>query len=76
LTGLPGVRVDPSAVETNIVIFDVPDAFGFVARLKENGVLAAGISKTVVRLVTHLDVDDDGVDRAIDALRRAAGDRS
>jgi len=75
LTGLPGVRVDPSAVETNIVIFDVPDASAFVARLKESEVLAAGISKTAVRLVTHLDVDDDGVDRAIAALRRAAGDR-
>ena len=76
LTGLPGVRVDPTAVETNIVIFDVPDAAGFVERLKEGGVLAAGISKTAVRLVTHLDVGDDAVDRAIAALRRAAEVRS
>lgn len=73
---LPGVRFDPASVETNIVIFDVPDAPAFVARLNEHGILAAGISKTAVRLVTHLDVDDDGVDRAIEALRRAAGDRS
>jgi threonine aldolase len=37
--------------------------------LKEQGVLASGISATTVRLVTHLDVDDDGVDRAIRAFR-------
>jgi threonine aldolase len=73
LSDLPNVRFDPSSVETNIVIFDAPDASAFVARLKESGVLAAGISKTAVRLVTHLDVDDAGIDRAIDALRRAAG---
>lgn len=72
LTGLPGVRFDPTSVETNIVIFHVPDASVFVARLKERGVLAAGISKTAVRLVTHLDVDDEGIDRTVDALRGAA----
>lgn len=69
---LPGIRFDPASVETNIVIFEVPDAPSFVARLKERGVLAAGVSKTAVRLLTHLDVDDRDIDRAIDALYRAA----
>ena len=73
ITGLPGVRLDPRSVETNIVIFDVPDAATFVARLQERGVLAAGISRTTVRLVTHLDVDDAGIGRAIEAIRRTAG---
>ena len=72
VSDLPGVRFDPTSVETNIVIFHVPDASVFVARLKERGVLAAGISKTAVRLVTHLDVDDEGIDRTVDALRGAA----
>jgi threonine aldolase len=71
LAELPGVRIDVAAVETNIVIFDVADAPSFVARLKEQGVLAAGISKTTVRLVTHLDVDDAAIDRAIEAIERA-----
>jgi threonine aldolase len=61
-------------VETNIVIFDVPDATSFIARLKEHGVLAAGVSRTTVRLVTHLDVDDAGIDQAIEATRRTAGE--
>jgi threonine aldolase len=74
IADLPGVRLDPSAVETNIVIFDVADATSFIARLKENGVLAAGVSRTTVRLVTHLDVDDAGIEQAIEAIRRTAGE--
>jgi threonine aldolase len=72
IAGLPGIRLDPGSVETNIVIFEVSDAPSFIASLKERGVLAAGVSRTAVRLVTHLDVDDQGVDRAIDAIRLAA----
>jgi threonine aldolase len=30
------------------------------------------VSKTSVRLVTHLDVDDAGIDRAIEAIRATA----
>jgi threonine aldolase len=72
IAGLPGIRFDPASVETNIVIFDVADAKSFVDRLKEHGVLAAGVSKTTVRLVTHLDVDDAGIGRAIEAIRGTA----
>ena len=72
LVGLPGVRIDANSVETNIVIFDVPDATSFLARLREHGLLAAGVSRTTVRLVTHLDVDDAAIDRAIEAIRAAA----
>jgi threonine aldolase len=69
---LPGVKLDPASVETNIVIFEVADASSFVARLKEKGVLAAGVSKTAVRLVTHFDVNDADIARAIDAIRLTA----
>ena len=69
---LPGIHFDPTSVETNIVIFDVPDAPSLIALLKERGVLAAGVSKTAVRLVTHLDITDADTDRAIDALRLTA----
>lgn len=75
IAGLPGIRMDTRSVETNIVIFDVPDAAAFVARLKEGGVLAAGISKTAVRLVTHLDVGDTDIDRAIEVLARTVENR-
>jgi threonine aldolase len=70
IAALPGILLDTRSVETNIVIFDVADAVAFVAGLKEGGVLAAGISKTAVRLVTHLDVGDSDIDRAIEVLAR------
>jgi threonine aldolase len=72
ISNLPGIRIDAAAVQTNIVIFEVADAPSFVARLKGQGLLAAGVSKTTVRLVTHLDVDDSGIELAIEALRRVA----
>lgn len=72
LAGLPGVKLDPDDVETNIVIFDVTgplDAATVVARLLERGVRMGALGPRTVRAVTHLDVDAAGVDRALDAAR-------
>ena len=69
LQGLPGVRVQ--APQTNMVFVDLPRerAAAVVATLRERGVLATGLYQ--LRLVTHLDVDDAGVDQAIAVLRQA-----
>ena len=67
LAGLPGVHLDPATVETNIVIFTVPDARGFCAALEGDGVILGALDDRRVRAVTHLDVDDGGVDRALEA---------
>ena len=68
---VPGA-VDPAAVETNIVVVDLPapaDAAAVAARCAEDGVLISVLGPRRIRLVTHLDVDDAGVERAIAALR-------
>jgi threonine aldolase len=70
LADIPGVTIDPEAVETNIVIFAVPDAPGLVARLAAEVELQA-LDAGRVRAVTHLDVGDDDIDRAAVAIRRA-----
>jgi threonine aldolase len=70
LAELPGVELDPDAVETNIVIFGVADADAFCERLGAEGVLMGSIDARTVRAVTHLDVDADGVRQAIDAVSR------
>ncbi|MBM3671682.1 MAG: aminotransferase class I/II-fold pyridoxal phosphate-dependent enzyme [Actinobacteria bacterium] len=65
----PG-SIDPSAVQTNIVcapVQDLPDKI--VTRLEEQGVRCGTIDARTVRFVTHKDVDDPGIDRAIAALR-------
>ena len=72
LAGLPGVKLDPDDVETNIVIFDVTgplDAAAVVARLLERGVRMGALGPRTMRAVTHLDVDTAGIDRALDAAR-------
>jgi threonine aldolase len=59
----PG-RVQPDAVQTNIVVFEVPDAAAVVARCRDEGVLIGALDARHARAVTHLDVDDAGVERA------------
>jgi threonine aldolase len=71
LADIDGVIIDAEAVETNIVIFDVEDAPGLVARLAEDGVEMSQFGPTRVRAVTHLDVDAAGIDRALHAVRDA-----
>jgi threonine aldolase len=63
----PGV-VDPGAVQTNIVPLDLTgtavDGPQLAAAAREQGVLVSVVAPRRVRLVTHLDVDDAGADRA------------
>lgn len=67
LEGLPGVSVE--APQSNIVFVDVPAerAAGLLDHLKSRGVLATGLYR--LRFVTHLDVDAEGMDRAVAAMR-------
>jgi len=70
---IPGIKIDPSTVQTNIVIFDVSGAgmaaSEICARLKEAGVLAIGISETQIRMVTHRDVSAADVSATAETLR-------
>jgi threonine aldolase len=73
-----GLAVNLDQVETNFVQIDV-GPLGFprdeaLQRLRDEGVgLSSTIHPTVIRAVTHLDVSDDDVARAIDAIPRALG---
>jgi threonine aldolase len=62
--------VDPASVDTNIVVVPRPDAVDFVKAAAEEGVRVAMVGPRVVRLVTHLDVSRDDVDRAANVLAR------
>lgn len=67
LSGLPGLSVTPP--QTNIVFASVAGERGpaLLQHLAAHGVLATGLIG--LRFVTHLDVDDAGIDRAIAAVR-------
>jgi threonine aldolase len=73
---LPGT-IDPAAVETNMVYVDT-EAIGLppleaIGRLADLGVGATLVSGKV-RMVTHVDVDDDGVAFALEAWRSVAAE--
>jgi threonine aldolase len=59
---------DPANVDTNIVVLDAPDAAGVATRAAQSGVLVSALGPRFLRLVTHLDVDDDGIDAAVRVL--------
>ncbi len=67
LAELPGVQLDPAAVETNIVIFGVPEAPALQRRLAAQvEVMALGPER--MRAVTHLDVDRAQIEHALEAF--------
>jgi threonine aldolase len=67
----PECGLDPEGVTTNAVIWRHPDPAALVVHLHDAGVLAGTIAPGVLRMMTHLDVDDDGVERAAKALASA-----
>src|SRR3712207_7947115 len=73
LAELPGASLDPSLVETNIVIFEVDDAARRWAELAEAGVEVTPVGPRRLRAVTHLDVDRAAIERALEAFRRVLG---
>jgi threonine aldolase len=73
LAELPGVRIDPEKVRTNIVIFDVSEtglaADEICARLETRGVRASGFG-TSIRMVTHYDVSRADCETALGELKK------
>jgi threonine aldolase len=72
LATLPGVRLDPRSVETNLVFFELAgklDAGAFTERLAARGVRMGAMDARTVRAVTHLDVSAAQIERALAAAR-------
>ena len=72
LAQIPGIRIDPAKVQTNILVFDVSGtsiaAAQISARLKERGVLINAVNERLMRVVTHYDVDREGCELALAAM--------
>ncbi len=75
LAAIDGLACDASAVETNIVGFEVEagDASAFVRRAADEGVLLGALDDRRVRAVTHLGVGRAEIERAAHALGEAVG---
>jgi threonine aldolase len=68
--------VDPATVETNMVIVDGVPAPAVAEAAKAQGVLVGQVSDQRIRLVTHLDVDRAGIDRAAKVISEVITDLS
>jgi threonine aldolase len=68
LARMPGIRLNPAKVQTNIVIFDVREtslsSAEFLAESARRGVLGVPVDRDRIRMVTHLDVSRADVERA------------
>jgi threonine aldolase len=73
---IPGFAIDPAKVRTNIVIFDCSQsgktAVEWCDALYKHGVWAQDTALYAVRLVTHCDVDESGIERALAVLEQVA----
>ncbi|MGF1608675.1 MAG: threonine aldolase family protein [Kiloniellales bacterium] len=74
IAAVPGIRLDPASVETNLVFFELadglPDAGSLVKRLLAEGVRIGAMGPRLLRAVTHLDVTRAEVEEAAGAIER------
>ncbi len=74
LQQIPAVHIAPQHVETNIVIFDVPDPrlapADLLTQLKDHGVLIHAIGGRSFRAVTHLNISTKQIDEAAAVFAR------
>ena len=72
---IPGIRIDPQEVATNIAVFDIsatgktPAAIS--VQLKRDGVLINGINDRQMRAVTHYDITREDCAHALACLAEA-----
>ncbi|QDV65496.1 threonine aldolase family protein [Crateriforma conspicua] len=74
----PMIRARGDRVETNLVVLDVHPDWGtaqqFCEKLEQAGVRSFTFGKQAIRLVTHLDVSPEQIDRACKILVEVADD--
>lgn len=71
IADIPGIKLNPDHIQTNIIIFDIDHPKlsipQLLTELKKRGVLALA-TRGGIRFVTHKDIEDSDIDKAISAL--------
>jgi threonine aldolase len=72
LAQIPGIKIDPDKVRTNILICDISgtgmSSTQLSSKLAERHVLANGVGPQLIRFVTHLDVDRQQCAQALEVV--------
>jgi threonine aldolase len=75
LAEIPGIKIDPTKVQTNILVFDVSgtglNSAEITKALAAKNVLASGINAQLIRFVTHCDVNRHECEQALEAMKAA-----
>ena len=76
LKSIEGISIDPTQVQTNIVVYDVSglgiDGDRWVARLSESGVKAGAIEAGRIRMVTHRGIEREDIEYALAVAEKCA----
>ncbi|MEX2237457.1 MAG: low-specificity L-threonine aldolase [Dehalococcoidia bacterium] len=72
LSRIPGVRIDPASVQTNIVIWEMEGipAPEFAHRLREQALLVTTLGPTRLRMVTHYGVERADIEDALQRIQQ------
>jgi threonine aldolase len=74
---IPGIKIDPAKVQTNILICDISGtgltSSDLSRELAEHNVLANGVGPQLIRFVTHLDVSRDQCAQALEVIGSICG---
>jgi len=75
LAQLPNVEIDISSVETNMVMFKPlnKSVEQVISECKDNGLLLGPGGVGVLRIVTHMDVDKNDVEKAKEIFSKILG---
>jgi threonine aldolase len=73
LATIPGISIDLSSVQTNIVIFRVTDERwtpnSFIAALQEQGILMGELGYGRIRAVTHYGIEASDIERTLELVQ-------
>jgi threonine aldolase len=76
LAKIEGISIDPSHVQTNILLYDVTglgiSSEEWIAKMKELGVKAGPVDSARVRMVTHRGIEKEDIEYTLSAAEKAA----
>ncbi len=74
LSGVTGINLNTDLIESNIVIFEwmLGPTLEFIERLSQKGLKASYVGGQKIRMVTHVGISTEDIDRAIRIVRETA----
>jgi threonine aldolase len=69
LSYIPGITVDPSIVETNILLFQTTYAYQLADYLRSNGIRVLAINTNTIRVIIHMDIHEGHIYETAEAIK-------